>query len=325
MYLRQMKKRLLLVLKILLGVACFVFLWVRLRNQFSGEKLINLRETLGNGQSLTFFLVALVLTVPNWLIESYKWKQITQSIEHISMRQAVSGVLAGVCIGNLTPGRFGEFAGRIIYFSPHNRSKASVTHFVCGATQLFTTVMFGIFCAAAWLGQSGDWNITYILLLAGCAVFLTCLLLLLFNAEHVYKKIAGFSFLKRFDLGAVEYPRKVLLRLVAWSALRYFVFSAQYILLLLCCGAKGSYPDLFIAVSIFFMLMSVIPMISFIEVAVRAGIAVILFAKFNSNELLLVTASTLVWLVNIVLPSVAGYFIILSTRIKLKETIKLNS
>jgi hypothetical protein len=320
-----MKKRLLLILKILLGVACFVFLWIRLRNQFSGEKLANLRETLDNQQAVLLLLVTLVLTIPNWLIESYKWKQITRSIEPISMKQAVGGVLAGVCIGNLTPGRFGEFAGRIIYFSPHNRSKASVTHFVCGATQLFTTLLFGIFCGAAWLLRSGDWNTTYILVLAACSALILALLILLFNAEQVYIKLAGLSFLKRFNLGAVAYPRTVLLRLLAWSALRYMVFSTQYILLLHCCGAEGSYPALFIAVSISFMLMSAIPMISFIEVAIRAGIAMILFAEFNSNELLLVTASTLLWFINIVLPSVAGYFIILSSRIKLKETVKLNS
>lgn len=320
-----MKKRLLLVLKILLGVACFVFLWIRLRSQFSEEKLANLQETMENRESVLLLLLALVLTIPNWLIESYKWKQITQSIEPVSMKHAVSGVLAGVCIGNLTPGRLGEFAGRIIYFSPHNRSKASVTHFICGATQLFTTMTFGIFCAALWLLQSGDWNTTYILVLAGCAALIIALLILLFNAELVYKKLAGLSFLKRFDLGVVAYPRKVLLRLLAWSALRYLVFSAQYILLLVCCGAEGSFYGLFIAVSIFFMLMSAIPMISFIEVAVRAGIAVILFADFNSNELLLVTASTLLWLINIVLPSVVGYFIILSSRIRLRETAKLNS
>ncbi|MCD6067037.1 MAG: hypothetical protein K0S33_1863 [Bacteroidetes bacterium] len=317
-----MKKQVLLLFKILLGVACFVFLWLKLHNQFSDEKIGNLKNTLQDPGALWLLLLAVVLVIPNWLIESYKWKRITESIERISFGNALKGVLAGLCIGNLTPGRFGEFAGRILYFSPDNRSKASVTHFVCGATQLFITLVFGVISGVFWLLRSGDWNSFYVIILVICIVLLAALFFILLNIESAYKKVARFSFLQRFKLGAVSYPRPVLLELTGWSALRYLVFSTQYILLLKSCGAYASYTELFVPVSISFMLMSAIPMISFIEVAIRASIAVILFSTFNSNELLLVTASTLLWCINLVLPSIAGYFIILSTRIKLKETVK---
>lgn len=314
-----MKKQLLLLFKILLGIACFAFLWYRLRNQFTAEKTEHLQTVLGERNSILLLCLAFVLVIPNWLIESYKWKKITEDIEHISMRQAISGVLAGVCIGNLTPGRFGEFAGRIIYFSPHNRSKATVTHFVCGASQLFMTLFFGLIAGGLWVLHTDQATGFYYIVLLICFMLFGVLFYLLLNAEKAYSWLSKRNILKRFNLGTVHYKRNTLLQLVLWSALRYLVFSSQYILLLQYCGIKATYLQLFIPVAISFMLMSSLPMISFIEVAIRAGIAVLLFSSLEGNELLIVTASTLLWFINIALPSVAGYFVILVTKIRLKE------
>ncbi|MBK6834982.1 MAG: flippase-like domain-containing protein [Bacteroidetes bacterium] len=313
-----MKKRLVLLFKILLGLASFVFLWFRLKDQLTPEKIAILKQTLFLGNNLLLFAFIYFLMIPNWLIESYKWKIITAHIEKISYLKAIKGVMAGICIGNVTPGRFGEFAGRLIYFKPEHRSKITVTHFVCGSTQLFITVATGIVCTALWLLKHESSDLIYIALAAG-GVLLLLLTLLLFKIDIAYKKVASLRMLQRFDLGAVHYPKPVLIKTILWSMLRYFVFASQYILLLKICGANGSYFELFIPVSISFMLMSSIPMISFIEVAIRAGIALLLFSEFIPNELLIITASTALWFINIITPSIIGYFIILASKIQLKS------
>jgi len=312
------KKRLVLLFKILLGVASFVFLWFKLKDQLTPEKLAILKQTLFLENNLSFFIFVYILMIPNWLIESYKWKIISAHIEEITYIKAIKGVLAGICIGNITPGRFGEFAGRLIYFKPEHRSKITITHFVCGSTQLFITVATGIVCTALWLLKHESSNLIYIALAAG-GVLLVLLTLLLFKIDVAYKRVASLKFLKRFDLGAVHYPKPILVKTILWSMLRYFVFASQYILLLKICGASGSYFELFIPVSISFMLMSSIPMISFIEVAIRAGIALLLFSEFIPNELLIITASTALWFINIITPSIIGYFIILGSKIQLKK------
>jgi len=312
------KKRLVLLFKILLGVASFVFLWFKLKDQLTPEKLAILKQTLFLENNLSLFIFVYLLMIPNWLIESYKWKIITAHIEKITYLKAIKGVLAGICIGNITPGRFGEFAGRLIYFKPEHRSKITITHFVCGSTQLFITVATGIVCTALWLLKHESSNLIYIALSAG-GVLLVLLTLLLLKIDIAYQKIASLKFLKRFALGKVHYPKPILIKTILWSTLRYFVFASQYILLLKICGASGSYFKLFIPVSISFMLMSSIPMISFIEVAIRAGIALLLFSEFIPNELLIITASTALWFINIITPSIIGYFIILGSKIQLKK------
>lgn len=313
-----MKKTLVLLFKILLGLASFVFLWFRLNDQLTPEKIAILKQTLFLGNNLLLFAFIYFLMIPNWLIESYKWKIITAHIEKISYLKAIKGVFAGICIGNVTPGRFGEFAGRLIYYKPEHRSKITVTHFVCGSTQLFITVATGIVCTALWLLKHEFSDLIYIALVAG-GVLLLFLALLLFKIDIAYKKVASLRMLQRFDLGAVHYPKPILIKTILWSMLRYFVFASQYILLLKICGANGSYFELFIPVSISFMLMSSIPMISFIEVAIRAGIALLLFSEFIPNELLIITASTALWFINIITPSIIGYFIILASKIQLKS------
>lgn len=313
-----MKKRLVLLFKILLGVASFVFLWFKLKDQLTPEKLAILKQTLFLENNLSLFIFVYLLMIPNWLIESYKWKIITAHIEKITYVKAIKGVMAGICIGNVTPGRFGEFAGRLIYFKPEHRSKITITHFVCGSTQLFITVATGIVCTALWLLKHESSSLIYIALAAG-GVLLVLLTLLLFKIDIAYKKVASLRMLKRFDLGTVHYPKPILIKTILWSMLRYFVFASQYILLLKICGASGSYIKLFIPVSISFLLMSSIPMISFIEVAIRAGIALLLFSEFISNELLIITASTALWFINIITPSIIGYFIILASKIQLKN------
>jgi hypothetical protein len=59
-------------------------------------------------------------------------------------------------------------------------------------------------------------------------------------------------------------------------------------------------------------------MISFIEAAVRAAIALIVFKGFDIPEVDLVLAAVMLWLINIVLPSIAGYIIILKENFEFK-------
>jgi len=310
------KKRLSLFLKIILGVLCFIFIGVKLKAQFTPEKKELFIQTICSEENSIFFLVSILFMVPNWFIESYKWQLITKSIEKISFISSVKGVFSGICIGNLTPGRIGEFAGKLLYFKPENRSKITVTHFICGSVQLFVTVIMGLISLVILLSYKSLSAHFLIFSFVFSSLLLIALIYFLFNAEKVYRKISKMKWLKKFDLGTVSYPKPVLIKLVVWSFLRYFVFSTQYVLLLKMCGAKGNYLDLFLPVAVSFMLMSSIPMISIIEVAVRAGIALVLFSENINNELLIVTASTSLWLINIIVPSIIGYFIILSAKIK---------
>src|SRR5687768_7675636 len=111
------RKVIILSIKIIIGVACVWLIGRRLYHSYSPENLDSLKEIFSAG-NLPWLVVALLLMPLNWSIEVKKWLNITRDTEPISFGKAWQSVWTGVCIGNLTPGRLGEFAGRILYFSP---------------------------------------------------------------------------------------------------------------------------------------------------------------------------------------------------------------
>lgn len=250
----------------------------------------------------------------NWGIEVLKWKNITAPIEKISFLKAWQSVWTGVCIGNLTPGRLGEFAGRILFFSPKNRAKVTTSHFVSGITQLVITIVAG---CVGLLVFSGVVNKGFFLVtLTGEIILLILLLIALLKINKVVARLIHVSFLKKFNFDGLSFKGNLLSQLLFLSALRYIIFSLQFYLLLWACGIEGSFFSIAAAIAIMYLLLSTIPMISFVEVGVRAYVAVLLFASFNVNEWQLSVVATLLWLLNIALPSLIGYIFILQNNFK---------
>lgn len=50
-------------------------------------------------------------------------------------------------------------------------------------------------------------------------------------------------------------------------------------------------------------------MISIIEVAVRSLIAIMVFQNTNTNDVQLTIITTLIWLINLVIPSIIGFVV----------------
>ena len=254
----------------------------------------------------------------NWGIETLKWKIITGPIEFITFSNAWQSVWTGVCIGNLTPGRLGEFAGRILFFSPENRAKVATSHFVSGITQLVITIVAGCLGLLIFSGTIG--KTYFFIILLSEIILLIVLLAALLNLNKLVNKIVHFSFLKKFNFQGLSFDKVILSKLLLLSVFRYLVFSLQFYLLLRCCGLQASISEISGAIAIMYLLLSTIPMISFIELGVRAYIAVLLFANFHVNEWQLSAIATLLWFINIAFPSIIGYVFILKNNFTFSKT-----
>ena len=73
------------------------------------------------------------------------------------------------------------------------------------------------------------------------------------------------------------------------------------------------------SIAAYFMLTSLIPMISVIEPAIRAAIALFVFNSNSDNSVTIVLSSTFIWIINVVIPSAIGYMIILKEKIDFKS------
>jgi hypothetical protein len=311
------KKTITTLIKILIGVLCVWLIAQRLYSSYSPENLRSVREIFSSDNRLLLTAICLLMFL-NWGIEVLKWKVITQLIEKISFTKAWQSVWTGVCIGNLTPGRLGEFAGRILFFAPKNRAKVATAHFVSGITQLIITIVAGCIGLLVFskIVNAGFFIVT----ISGEIILLGALIAALLNIHKVMAWLIRVSFLKKFDFEGLSFDKNLLSKLLSLSALRYFVFSFQFYLLLHCCEIFGSFYEISAAIAIMYLLLSTIPMISFVEVGVRAYVAVLLFASFQVNEWQLSTIATLLWLINIAVPSLLGYIFILKNNFTIGRT-----
>lgn len=308
------RKFVILAVKVIIGVGCAWLIGNRLYASYSEANISALKEifSLENAMLLAG---ALALMPVNWSIEVQKWALITAPTEKISFGRAWQSVWTGVCIGNLTPGRLGEFAGRILYFSPGVRARMTTSHFICGITQLVVTIVAG--CTGLLFYASGLDKTTWGVALGIELLLLMALVLVLVRVNRVVAWLLKAPALKRFSFAGLSYTKQMIGKLLGFSLVRYIVFSLQFFLILKACGIEGDLVKLLAAISIMYLLLSTIPMISVIEVAVRAYVAVLLFGSFNANDWVLSAASTLLWLINIVLPSLIGYIFILQNNFTL--------
>ncbi len=97
------------------------------------------------------------------------------------------------------------------------------------------------------------------------------------------------------------------------SVLRYAVFASQFVLLLV---TVGSVPvgEAFVSVPVVFLAGTLIPTTALTELGVRGSLAGSLVS--GGEPVGVVIASMLLWAVNIMVPAVAGCFILLFARIR---------
>jgi hypothetical protein len=311
--LNKRKKIISIVIKLLVGVACFALVYFRLKSDFNLNDLHLLRESVFSGPGLIYLLVCMALIPVNWGIESYKWKIITWPVENISFITAQKSVYSGVCLGNLAPGRATEFLAKIIFFEPGNRPKITVLHFVNGMFQLSVTYLAG-FIALAYKIKSFGPEYIWIAYLTGSIAGLIILVFIisLFKIDKVLhfvsKKISKQQKINNFKY---EFTRLRLTQLFGFSFVRFAVFTFQMVLLI---GLFFNGPitlSIILSIALYFLITTTIPMISVLEPAIRAAIALVVFKDTGISNTAMALASVSIWIINIIIPSIIGYVFLL--------------
>lgn len=264
-------------------------------------------------------MFCLLLIPVNWGIEAYKWKLITAPIQWISYKTATKSVYSGVCLGNLAPGRATEFLAKIIFFKIENRPKITVLHFVGGMFQLSITIISGFIALLLMLKNFGGDSVwmTYTTSIIGI-ILLTLLILSIYKINYILnfisKKISKQSQVEDFNY---KFSAKALIKLFGFSALRYAVFFLQFVLLIYLFH-RGISVSVFSEIALYFLITTTIPMISVLEAAIRAAVALVVFKDSGISNSALALSSLLIWLVNIIIPSIFGYIILLRQNFNFK-------
>jgi hypothetical protein len=111
-----------------------------------------------------------------------------------------------------------------------------------------------------------------------------------------------------------EFEWKELLKVLALSLLRYSVFIVQYVLLLQVFNVSiGVWQSCWLTM-VMFLALAVVPTIALAELGLRGQLSIQLFGLFSNNTLGIVFTATGIWLINLVVPALAGSLFILGIK-----------
>ena len=281
------------------------------------ETLVTTWETL-DSRGLVLIISAILLVIPNLLLEASKWRiMIRAHYPNVKLFTAVQAVLAGMATGIFTPNRIGEYAGRLLYLEPGHRMEAMVGTFIDRISQLAVTLASGALVLVAlttsdpdFLQQDGGVAFLGNGLLAIALGTLLVIIAFLSFPRQFSRLIPGFllrfKWVRQLKEGTSTVDRQAVIKVFALSLLRYGVFSSQYVLLLFAMGWSAGIPMAYALVTLVFLAKSVIPVPGIMELGVRETIALKVFALASLAPSAAVQSTFLLYLINIVLPTLAG-------------------
>ncbi len=273
-----------------------------------------LREINGTGSILLLLFVCMLMFI-NWSIEAYKWKLLIQKLTPIRFIRTFKAVWTGVTLGLFTPNRVGEFGGRILYVPRKFRIKAIVVSLIGSFSQNTATFLIGIISLVIFIWRFYNYheliNGTLILI---SIITITLLLLAYYNIEivaHLFKKIKIFRRIRPYLDALKLYHIRDYNQLLALSAIRYMVYTAQYLIFLRLFGATILITDGIVAIGVIYLAQTVIPSFAIAEVLTRGSIASQVLIFYGVDGFISVAASTCIWLLNLIIPAALGYLFIL--------------
>lgn len=282
--------------------------WQHIKTSFRSPLLLNLIAVTG-------------LMVVNWSLEAWKWKIAVNRIQPLSFSTAFRAILSGVSFSVSTPNRVGEYLGRILYMEDGNRLKTIAVTIVGSISQLIITLVMGLsglilLKPAIEAGQvvSGLWLQVVIY---GVMAAILVLLLFYFRLSWLANWIDRLPFMKKFNYltrALEDLNTGILVRLLAFSFLRYLVFIGQYYLLFVFFDVKLSGWEACWSVSVSFLVMAILPTFAIAELGLKGKVALIFTGLFSSNKAGIFFATAGIWFINLVIPAILGSLLILGIK-----------
>ena len=286
-------------------VGAFYFIYKQLANneKLDWQKFIVLFQ---KNQSVFGIVFILFLSFLNRFLEILKWQNLVSSFKIISLGEAAKHVLAALTAGIFTPNGIGEYAGKALYFEKSQTRQIVFLNLICNGIQLILSVGFGTI---------GLWVLGYrfwVLILVGFTFFF---LIITFFSKKV--KIKDYS-IEKFIEKINEIPKAIHRKNILLGLARYITFSHQYYFLFLAFDVDLPYFILMATIVTVYFLASSLPSFQFLDFAIKGSVGVYFFGLLGINEWIVIFITTLMWLLNVVIPVIIGSYFVLKFKPKWK-------
>ncbi len=323
-----LNKSIKIFLNYFLGPVIFIWLSVSIFRQIRQQpdlkaNLQLIRDAATGAGSWKFWSVILLMLV-NWGIEARKWQVLLLPLEKLTLAKSFKAVLSGVAFALNTPNRIGEYAGRVLYVSEGKRIRAVSLTIAGSFSQLIITLIFGVlgiwfmrdlFLASEYISPFSLW----LKFLEGILVVITLICILVyFRISWIIKgveRLPGIGAVVRHIAVLEDLSVTILLRVLGLSTGRFLIFIIQYNLLLQVMHVDAGWWQGFWLVSVLFLWLAIWPTIALLELGLRWEYSILLFSLVSSNTVGIYAVATGIWIINLVVPALAGSLFMLGIRI----------
>ncbi len=279
--------------------------------------MMNEFRTNLNKNNLWLFVAVLLLMPVNLSLEALKWKSLVKPLSPIDFRTSLTAIFNGIALSILTPKRVGEYGGRAVTLKD-NKMSALVSTFVGNIGQGIINLLIGLGAFYLFIkkfeleGQNAK-------VLVPVAIVISLLMILCyFNLEWVFRRLNNMRFIRKysnyFDVLKV-YDNETLFGVLSLSVLKYLVFVGQFVLLIMLFGIDVPFFWAVVCVSCIFFVKSALPLPATVELATRGLIAITFFGAITQNEIGILVASYLLWIINLAIPALIGSYLLTKTKI----------
>ncbi len=300
------KQFLVLLIKLLIVGGAFYFIYNQLANndKLDWEKFIIIFQ---KNQSIAGISFILLLSILNRFFEILKWQNLVSYLHKISLAEATKQVLGALTAGLFTPNGVGEYAGKALFFKKSKTKKIVFLNLICNGIQMILSIVFGTI--GLWILGYRFWVI--VILCLGFALWI-----LGFGFKKF--KIKGYS-IEKLIHKINEIPKSIHQKNIFLAVCRYLSFSHQYYFLFLAFDVHLPYITMMTSIASVYFLASSMPTFQFLDFAVKGSIAVYFFGILGVNEWIVVFISTLMWLLNVVLPVIIGSYYVINFKTKIAQ------
>ncbi len=305
-------QRLLKIAKFVLLLAVSLFIFYKIIFAYKIDERYSSFSKEDHVNSFWFLVLALVLVLVNWGLESLKWKFLIQKFEKLSFFLSFKAVLSGVCLSIITPNQIGDFAGRVIHLHVLNKIKGSLVTVIGHTAQVLITCFFGLF--ALWFLRAQELTFAIPVISVFLILFSTWVYL---NLQFIYRKIKHFSWVHKIEKYLIvfeSYSRLELFKVLLISCIRYIVFLLQYYLLVRFFDIQISPLQALACISATFCVQSVVPSFFLLELGLRGQSALWFFGMYSHNNQAILLAAYSLWIINMMIPALLGMWFIYKVK-----------
>jgi hypothetical protein len=294
----------------ILSLACYFIIHQYVNKGDNLKQFESLISRIPTAHVIIIMSLVVVLMIANWSLEALKWKYLTRNLAKITLWQAIEGVFCGLTWAVITPNRFGEYGGRVMYLPPRRRIHGVFAMAVGAFGQNVVTNVLG-FIALAWFAYT---FLNLNTLMMSGAFVLSCtsiafFLILFFNIKWAVWLLDRIPFLKKFHrffeiMGRYRFAE---LRTIMYFCLgRFFIFSFQYYLVIHLLVPQIPMYEVFLMVFIVFFIQSALPSLDLFDIAVRSAVATTVFNYVTDQHVAIIAAFASIWLINLIFPAIIG-------------------